>query len=514
MAGAVEAPEQREPTPSFAPSTGKDVVGVLATVRSSRGLVLGLWLACGVVVGGLLGLYSAPAFLPFGAAMALLGLVLLLRSSTVVFYVAVLVLLIPWPESVPLRVSALGGTFYAVDLLLPLAALSAYRLRPRMSPLAVPVSVLVAMLVIGLIGAAAWGNEPADVLGFSRGLVHIVLGVVIGGAAAKDQKLRSTLVRATCVVLWLSVAAALVTVLTGARLVGGTLTEVATLSGGRREDYGALRFQFAPTRVALIAFCVVLGYVLLRPRGIRPRSAALWFGVPASLLTFLSFSRHSLLAIAVSMMVCLAWAVRTGRIGRSGARLLAVMLLLAATTFAVVTLADMAVGRGDNPLRRQLTAYHGRVLQLLSGEQREGDPSATFRSLENRHAVDAIRESPLTGKGLGARYRPRVPYDPLPKGVGQAYVHNYYLWAAVTAGVAGLAAIVVAFAWPLVRLARWFATTGVGGRVTLVPLLGGLAAALAAIYYAPFPTAVEGAAPLGVLVGYLWVSTSAWRGVT
>ena len=138
----------------------------------------------------------------------------------------------------------------------------------------------------------------------------------------------------------------------------------------------------------------------------------------------------------------------------------------AAVTLLLVALTVTTVG-GD--VARYLTATRDRVIYGLSSETLAGDRSAQMRIIEAGYALESITRHPLFGIGIGVYYRPAVPEDAYWQAAAgrslRYYIHNAYLWTAVSTGIMGLAPLVAFLSLAVLRgLMRWrrIATRGRG----------------------------------------------------
>ena len=443
-------------------------------------------------------------------SLALAGLCLHLRWPVAAFYAAAGAVLLPLPGIQDLRAPVLGGSLYPSDVLVPAAALAAFR-RCRFSARALaPAALALGVVLVGVAAFAVHGSPLAAFLTDLRGPVHLTLGVVVGLAAARDLDVRAALGRAFALILWISALAALVTSVTGLHLVAGPVQEVSTNIAGTETRFGVLRFQLAPSLASSVTLCVVAGFALIHRDRSVVRRAVLRYGPPSAVLVFLSFARNSLLALALATAFSLLVGVRTGQVRRAAARVLALGVVAglgAVAVFALTEVATRVAGAARNPVEAQVSAYRGRVLDVLGGDKLKNDSSASFRSAENRYAVAAIRRRPLAGSGFGAAYRPRFRLDPFSDARGTRYAHNYYLWIAVKTGLVGLALSLTLFTWPLLRFLRRRRGATRRWEADVAPLLAGLVGALGILFVAPAASAPGFASVFGCLLGFLW----AWR---
>jgi O-antigen ligase len=128
-------------------------------------------------------------------------------------------------------------------------------------------------------------------------------------------------------------------------------------------------------------------------------------------------------------------------------------LLAAALSLGVVLLAEGTYGsaaRSNVIVDRILTI--GNVGNLVKSD------SLYDRFYENELAIQALKESPLSGIGWGASYGAKVA-EPQPDGTfeikDRQFIHNQYLSLWMRTGLAGVAAFVFALGASLVYGASW-----------------------------------------------------------
>jgi O-antigen ligase len=199
-----------------------------------------------------------------------------------------------------------------------------------------------------------------------------------------------------------------------------------------------------------------------RPTRVRPRIAgAEGFAVVGFFRNYLTFAHV--------MIFPLAWALAAALRGRV-LGMLAAAAMVAAIAFStargvwvgavvgVVVLA--AVGRGGRglPFLAGLVAVAALAFALSPGLRQQAAPIFTLGG-ENAQRVaiyqanrDIIAEHPLFGLGFG-RYRVagKAYYEPYPQADRKSHAHNNFLQIAAEAGLLGLAAFCLLFAW-LLRL--------------------------------------------------------------
>jgi O-antigen ligase len=186
--------------------------------------------------------------------------------------------------------------------------------------------------------------------------------------------------------------------------------------------------------------------------GVR-RSTFLALGPPALVLSLLSFSRNTLMSMAVAAGIALltsfSWAAvrRAGRIAGISAVVIAVTvpgsLFLLKNSEAGIWLSD------------QFTAFNQRVLGGVSSSALAVDESALERLRENAVLGREIARAPVFGHGLGYAYQAPNGKDEFATVFYPAYSHNFYLWWLAKAGAVGMAGFAVFALTPVIRAIRY-----------------------------------------------------------
>ena len=496
-----------------------------ALVRSPAGnLALVTALAAGVGLGG-------PFALVTIAAIGLIAFAIGVSRPMAVVALAVFTSLLPWPPGLEPGVGVLGGTLYVADLLIGLSALlvmtgaGAGPVGPpesrsagplgRGSARGTPVGLAAGVVGIGIFGAVVAANAPGAFLRDVRGPLYLLAGVTVGMAATTRPRLRLTLVRSVCAAMWVSAAGVLVTIATGLPIVGGKIGEVSTNLSGVYTAFDAVRFRIAPTQVALMVLTVVLAFAMVRPPGVDVGALAVAFAPPCLVLTFLSFSRSALVALALTVVICAMSSLRWSHLISFSGRGFAVIVVAVLGGLVLITAGDLmagAAGNGGNPVRSQVEAYQARVLDVLGSDKLNQDASASFRRRESGLAVTAIHGQPLAGAGFGAVYRLPMTFEPFAEQSGVTYVHNYYLWIAIKTGLVGLALTLALLALPILRWLLWLRADP-RARVA-VPFMACVGGVIGVLYVEPVAQARQSAAVFGGLVGVAWALTARPEGTS
>lgn len=410
-------------------------------------------------------------------------------ATVVLAYTAVPLVI---PRSV--GVGGLSAYLYEISLLAALAFALTKR-PPRRRTDALGVIVLSVTAVSAIFGYVA-GNPLNPAMNDARGLVIVGFSVIIAGRVFGHPEVMKT-VRVFKWVLWFS--AAMVTAgQFGLPLHGAS--EDAGLSfagGGDRALSGAERFLTSATHASLATVCIAVALIITNRA--RLRTVAPWL-VPALIVVFFSFSRNSILAIAVAVVFALVSSQQFRSFVTAGATFVGGGLVV----WAVYALATAS--SADGPLgwlAVQINAYANRVVEGIDPSVISVDTSAQYRNKESELLIASWQQAPVFGHGMGHAYRiPVGAPDSFTATSGIYYAHNFYLWLAVKAGFVGVALIVAVFVIPLLRRMGDAPSSVVGSSAALAGLLVGS-------WVAPFPLGFESASSM--LIGALLGVSAAWQ---
>jgi len=395
------------------------------------------------------------------------------------------------PAIIPRGISQFGLSVYFYESTLIVAAIYAWTQLP---PVRYAMSRSLAMAAIAIFGIALGfllGNPTSRVIEDPRGLIQMSIAILVAARVAYSP-IESTVVRATKWSLWVSAILIVAASLSGIKLAGRTEDAGLSFVGqGERALSGASRFLTSATHFSLAVTCICVGLLVVRASTFRK----VWtYLIPAAIVVFLSFSRNSLVALSLTVIVALL----VNRQFRDFVRTVTGVAIVAVTTWIVSLFARAST---DLPsvswFVTQIDAYWDRVFSGLSGEVIASDTSAQYRVKESQYLTAAIAESPLYGHGTGYAYRPAVgPAGSYTQTSGVYYAHNFYYWLLVKSGLIGFAAFVYASFLPLI--AAWKRATP-----RTAVLIGTLVGFLAISTVAPMPLGTDSGAALllGSLIG-------------
>jgi hypothetical protein len=349
-----------------------------------------------------------------------------------------------------------------------------------------------------MLGLAAWlayqgvvhGHDNRWIMYDIRGLVLTALAFVVAALAAERPDLVKSCTSALQVSLWWSAAVSLLASTVGLEIAGRRIA--ASLVNPDALDGRSVRVLSPATHLGLAVVC---GCVALLITGRIATRRAAPFLVPSLIIVVLSFSRNSIIALAVATV----GAVIAGRGGIRLTMIVARSAIAATVVAAVLSLAFVGAGTvpGAKYVREQATSYGERVLAGLAPDVRDKDPSAQLRVRENRYLISAFGLQPVRGHGAGYAYQPPTG---LPGTFGQQhgryYAHNFWLWLLVKGGLFGLAVFAFFAIWPTLA-ALWSRPEG----LQMAPVVAAVSL-LAICIVAPLPIgAGESAVTFGAVLG-------------
>nr|WP_207383912.1 O-antigen ligase family protein [Mycolicibacterium komanii] len=277
----------------------------------------------------------------------------------------------------------------------------------------------------------------------STTVLEMVVGVVLGMLIVYGKHIESSM-RALIVVLWFSAGMAVVSSTTGFRLAGRSESLEGTTGASEAVRF-ILSTQTAATAVlsALVAATIVWR--------VRP---VLYFalGLPTVVISMLSFSRNTLIAMAVAGVIAFLGSMSWAGIRRAIKALAIGLGVIAATVPGLLILLQQT--KTGLWLSDQLTAFSGRVLRGISSNALAVDESAQARVREVTLLRDLIPETPVFGHGLGYAYQKPNNDDEFGTIFYPAYSENFYMWWLAKAGAVGMAAFALLALTPLVLALR------------------------------------------------------------
>ncbi|MCG5433887.1 O-antigen ligase family protein [Mycobacterium sp. MYCO198283] len=359
-------------------------------------------------------------------------------------------------------------------------------LRPRASWFVLPGLMALTVGYFAIMGASV-GNDAERVAYEATYLLEMVAGFVLAVLIVADRGERSVAetAKVLAVVLWFSAGMIVASSLTGLKLAGRTesLSDIT----GSADSVRLLTASQIPAMAVLLALVAVQIVGRVRP---------VWFlalGVPALVITLLSFSRSILIGLAVTAIVAMLAQAGFGAVRRT-----AVLVFGAVVAFAVTVPLCLFLLQHTEPgdwLAGQVDAFSHRVLGGVSSNALAEDSSAQARVAENDNLLAAFQDAPVFGHGIGYAYQqPFGKPGTFTSTLGTTYAHNFYLWWLVKAGVVGMAGFAVFALVPVAKAlragrpaARSAAAVGVG--------------LLAVCVVDPLPLNLTNALVLGVALG-------------
>jgi hypothetical protein len=467
-------------------------------VRASRdsfpvfGAVAGL-----LAVSAGAGIIGAPVLTLAVIGVVAFVLLLALRPLWLV-HITLFLAITTLPAAVPYSLAIGSKSLFLFEPLVYICALYVVsRFRPP------PAAVGSACLLVGF---AVYGFVSGYVRGYPRDVVisearpHVACAAVLltAGCLIGSEHARSLLITLRWS-LWTSAVFTVVGSVTGLPL-NGRIETAGLFINGQETTSDALRLLTPASHVADAVLCVCVALLITGRVKIRPLVPYL---VPALVISLLGFSRNTLLAVGVAVVVALV-ATRSTRILAGLLRIVGVAVAGAAVVALLVT----ARLPGHDWVQRQGDAFQSRVIAgAFDSQVRSLDASALARQVEDGYADAAIATAPLGGHGFGYAYRPAFgPPVTFTARVGPYYVHDFYRWVWVKTGIVGLTLWALIVVPPFVRRI-----------VRPSPRGTAFAAATAGLFVvclvAPLPTGIDdgGAVTIGIVLGGLCAAEATRR---
>ena len=422
-----------------------------------------------------------------GAAVALL----LVMRPTWSIYLALILSSIALPAFLPTTFEVAGLTLHAhepfllVGLAYSVAKFPASR-RANLILLAFAGSIAVALLV-----GFAHQNSLSKILYDVRPLLETAAAVVIA-SRVYGTPIAERCFRVLGWVLWISAVVTLAGATTG--LAVGGRTEDASLTSVTGDSAAATRLLTEATFPALAVLCGVLALAIANR--IRVRDS--WMlSTPALLIVVLSFSRNSILAVAVAILFAMIANRRTGTFIRGSFIVVSALAVFGLLVALGPVLAQLPGGEFINT---QVQSYSDRVVGGLSSTVQATDPSVQFRTRENSYLLQGFLSSPVFGHGFGFAYKPSAGTASFLLDYAPYFAHNFYGWLAVKGGVLSMLLLIASLGSPLLRSLRDTSksTFALGAAFT---------AMLAVSVVAPVALSTNSALLFGGLLGALTAAT-------
>lgn len=431
-----------------------------------------------------------PPIAPLLVAGLVAALVLALRPAWAI-YLTMIFAFTALPAFIPIQFDVAGITVRAHEpfvLFAVIYSMVKFKASRRLNLITLAFACVVA---IGFVVAFAEQNAGGKILYDARPLAEGAAMVFVA-VRVLGTEIAQTALRVTKWVLWVSAAVVLAGGVLGIQ-VGGR-TEEASLADPYGTSGAATRLLTNATFPALAVICAVAALVIARRATLRTT----WvYSVPALLITILSFSRNSILAVAVAIL----FAVVASRTTSAALRAFGVVLVTVGAFACLIVLNPvLATLPGGDFVNTQVTSYSTRVIGGLSSNVQATDSSVLFRASEDAWLLRGIVSSPVFGHGFGFAYKPSAGTSSFTLDYAPYYAHNFYLWLGVKTGLAGVLMFILSVAGPLLRALRHPSTTTFSVAAALVGLL-------AASYVAPTPIGSTSSILFGTLVGALACAT-------
>lgn len=412
--------------------------------------------------------------------------VFIAKNPDRLFYITLAAATMALPAFVPTTFSVGSVSIKAYEPFLLLSVVyAAIRYKGRIP---VALSIFGALIVIWAAVGLLAQHDPSKIIYDTRNLLMLAAASFVASRVSGTHVLGGVL-RWVKWILWSSAGLSLLASATSLPLAGRA-EEAALPVTGAGAGEAAIRLLTPATHLSLAVLCILAVLVVIRRQTFN--SIAI-YAIPALLMVFISFSRNSLLGIAVAVLAALLAARNVRSVGRTLGHVAVVgttfWLIMASSTM----LSSFPVGSW---LNKQVEGFSDRVLGGLTSETLTVDNSAQFRfQQENALIIPRISEAPLAGHGFGYAYK-------LPTGIPGSfsadfapfYAHNFYLWILVKAGLIGLALFLWFALVPTIR-SIW------SGNVMTVAAGGAALALLATSFVAPMPVGSPTGLILGALIG-------------
>lgn len=370
--------------------------------------------------------------------------------------------------------------------------------RPTLNGFSVAIMGWLLLGVSAVLVGFVMGNEVRDVLRDARwwGLYGVGLVAMMGGTT-RTQIVWGLLAGA-------SVLAVLVVVATVLPAFDGGL-KAAILA----YDRGTLRMQFGNSVLLLVA----TGYVASKALRAPSISSLAWLGV-LLVAQVLSLTRISLIVTGIVLALIVLEFVRTRTRHSAAARPAALLGLVVGCAFVVgiglnilgiITASSLSDGTGENAVGRIFFGDERSDIDSIVSSVGSGGRLATYRN-----AINAIKTSPIVGRGFGSLVDVPFAYN-----TDRAYtvgkqpgVDNAYLTAALKGGLPAAAVMAAILLVPLRAALRtrplraWLAPAWIG----VVAMT--ITQSFAVSSYGPFTLALLASVPF---LGYTASKVSAAR---
>jgi hypothetical protein len=427
---------------------------------------------------------------PMLIVAGVLFLALVARHSQIAFYALLAAAFQTFPVGVPSQLFFGGLSVYIYEPFLAIAVLVALvRLRPAHRSDQIAVWGTVAILLSSALSLLN-GLEMQNVVGDVRPLLSVMGAIFVAGRVVGSEFAKGCS-RIVSWILWTSAGLIGLSSVTGIAIAGRTESAALYLVGDGLTDGSASRIITGTTHLSLPILAAVLGMWVV---GRGSRDLTIRFMLPALLITFVSFSRNSILGVGAAVLVCLVASLTVSTLIGVATRALVIAAVGVLAYFAAPLTSSLP---GGQFVLNQLNSFGSRVIGGLTSSTLTADTSVLYRDKENTYLINAFLQQPFTGNGFGFAYKP-------PEGEsgsfwadkGRFYAHNFYLWMAAKLGAVGLAGFIAIVGYAYVGAFRN------KNRLTMF-LAAGATSLLAVSFVAPMPLGSGSAISLGLFIGAL-----------
>lgn len=395
----------------------------------------------------------------------------------------------------------LGALFFAVKLVCENPVV----LERMKRSAAVRVAGAFVAVVIGGVLIAVWrGNSIWNIQFDVKPMVEMLMVVFICIVVVLTGTWRQY-VPTLQVIIGVSAALAVYASATGFELAGRSEAAELYAAGGRIIGGGSDAVRLI-TQTTPLALAVMLGLVACALLGKVSLMHVCTLFLPSMLITVLSFSRNTLLALAGAVVFSILIAISKGLISRVVLRTALIPVIAAPVIFVALAIGN-AVG-AESWIDTQVTGYENRVFAGLSDANERVDNSASYRDEETMYISKVGARHPIFGGGFGTAYKPpggeRGSFFAL---AGTLYTHNFYNWLYLKVGIIGLgtfAALVLTCVTPALRRGP--------SNVLLTSASAVLVGLCITISVAPLPIDQPGSAMFGIVFGLCIAGSIAARG--
>jgi O-Antigen ligase len=483
---------------------------MLSLERSSLRNRLGLPAQTQIAAGGVLliifGLTSSMVglnpTLPALAAAAFVFLVLWSGNHSWIVHAMLVALFMTTTPEIPRGIRVFGVFIYFYEFLIFGALIYAVWLvrenRTLITPMAKSVALRVAFLfslviAFGITLGIVRGYPFWDIQYDAKSILEMMVVVFIATVIVMIDDWQRYIKTITAI-LFFSATLMVYASATGFVLWGRVEAAELYAAGGRAIAGGSNATRYL-TQTTPLALAVLIGSVVLLLLGTTRAMRVMPMLIPSLVISVLSFSRNTLLALAGAFVFALLISLSSGHFSRLLLRLAMVTIISAITILGIQAVGN-AAGAGDW-INTQSTGYMNRVLAGFDQSNERADTSARYREEEDKYIMSTGAEHPILGGGFGTHYKPPSgKRDTFFAFEGTLYSHNAYNWLYVKVGIVGLVTFITLIATCIVP--AFFRRLEDGLLATSAATLGGLSCA---IFVTPMPIEQPGSAVLGIIMG-------------